>query len=418
MIDRLRERFESSVPATVRASGPGNRPRFPWFVVPIGVVALLLVAAVFVGLPRQVDASENCIVLKGGAYSHTAGKGWEFVSPFLESLQCYPAQRLTYEAVGPKPNENIGAAIQSSDADYKEQAPEARSNDPQRIEYAPYRIVFEVPDKLPRFDENFQPVMEDSDGDGVADAPVYLREENVAWVYANIGHTMDDVVRRVVATHSRPLVRQNLGLYSAEVLFKTDLAAEDGVQDTTFEELHPLFLQSGVVLREFLISKPDFNDPFEERLNQQQLAVRDTEIARQNALKAEQEGQARINAAIADAQVAEEAARGQASAEIESAKGEATAGVERARGAAQANVVQKEAEAAGIRLVAEAQAEQQRLLVEAYGGPEFYARNKQSEAMGEWQITTVLGGDSGVLPIMPLSPIETAPEGSEENETS
>ena len=406
MIDRLRDRFESAAPT----SRPGAQPRFPFFVVPVAVVALLLVLVVFFGLPRQVDASENCIVLKGGAYSHTAGKGWEFVSPFLESLQCYPAQRLTYEAVSPKPNENISAAIGTSDADYKEQAPEARSNDPQRIEYAPYRIVFEVPDLLPRFDENFQPVMDDTDGDGIGDTPVFLREENVAWVYANIGHTMDDVVRRVVATHSRPIVRQNLGLYSAEFLFKTDLAAEDGVQDTTFEELHPLFLQSGVVLREFLISKPDFNDPFEERLNQQQLAVRDTEIARQNALKAEQEGQARINAAIADAQVAEEAARGEANAEIESAKGEAAANVERARGAAEANVVQKEAEAAGIRLVAEAQAEQQRLLVAAYGGPEFYARNKQSEAMGQWQITTVLGGDSGVLPVMPLSPIVTTPE--------
>jgi regulator of protease activity HflC (stomatin/prohibitin superfamily) len=405
MIDRLRDRFESVAPV----QGTGNRPRFPYFVVPVGLVALLLVGVVLIGLPRQVDASQNCIVLKGGAYSHTAGKGWEFVSPFLESLQCFPAQRLTYEAVGPKPNENIGAAIQSSDADYKEQAPDARSNDPQRIEYAPYRIVFEVPDLLPRFDENFQPVMEDADGDGVGDTPVLLREDNVAWVYANIGHTMDDVVRRVVATHSRPLIRQNLGLYSAEFLFKTDLAAEEGVQDTTFQELHPLLLQSGVVLRELLISKPDFNDPFEERLNEQQLAVRDTEIARQNALKAEQEGQARINAAIADAQVAEEAARGTANAEIESAKGEATAGVERARGAAQANVVQKEAEAEGIRLVAEAQAEQQRLLVEAYGGPEFYARNKQSEAMGQWQITTILGGDAGILPVMPLSEIETEP---------
>jgi regulator of protease activity HflC (stomatin/prohibitin superfamily) len=405
MIDRLKERFPTGTPA----AGAGSRPRFPFFVIPLGVVALLLAAAVFIGLPRQVDASQNCIVLKGGAYSHTAGKGWEFVSPFLESLQCFPAQRLTYEAVGPKPNENIAAAINSSDADYKEQAPDARSNDPQRIEYAPYRIVFEVPDKLPLFDDNFRPVMEDTNGDGDGDNPVYLREDNVAWVYANIGHSMDDVVRRVVSTHSRPLIRQNLGLYSAEFLFKTDLAAEDGVQDTTFEELHPLFLQSGVVLRELLISKPDFNDPFEERLNEQQLAVRDTEIARQNALKAEQEGQARINAAIADAQVAEEAARGSANAEIETAKGEAAASVERARGAAEANVVQKEAEAEGIRLVADAQAEQQRLLVEAYGGPEFYARNKQSEAMGQWQITTILGNDAGVLPVMPLSEIETEP---------
>lgn len=412
MIDRVRNYFGFDAPAQSLGTGPStsNGPRFPFFVIPAVLLALVLIGIVFFGLPRQVDASENCIVLKGGAYSHTTGKGWEFVSPFLESLQCYPAQRLTYEAVGPKPNQEINAAINSSDADYKEQAPDARSNDPQRIEYAPYRIVFEVPDKLPRFDENFQPMMEDTDGDGVGDVPVYLREENIAWVYANIGHTMDDVVRRVVSTHSRPLIRQNLGLYSAEFLFKTDLAAEEGVQDTTFEELHPLFLQSGVVLRELLISKPDFNDPFEERLNQQQLAVRDTEIARQNALKAEQEGQARINAAIADAQVAEEAARGSANAEIEQAKGEAAAGVERARGAAEANVVQKEAEAEGIRLVADAQAEQQRLLVEAYGGPEFYARNKQSEAMGQWQITTILGGDSGVLPVMPLSPVETAPE--------
>ena len=66
MIDRVRNYFGFDAPAQSLGTGPStsNGPRFPFFVIPAVLLALVLIGIVFFGLPRQVDASEPFALLK------------------------------------------------------------------------------------------------------------------------------------------------------------------------------------------------------------------------------------------------------------------------------------------------------------------------------------------------------------------
>jgi predicted RecB family nuclease len=120
-----------------------------------------------------------------------------------------------------------------------------------------------------------------------------------------------------------------------------------------------------VVLEDVLLSKPDFNDEFEAKLQQRQQAAVDVEIEQQRALQAEQQGRARINAADADAEVV---------------------------------AIQAQAEANRTVTQADAQATAIAVLVAAYGGPEGYLRAQQIQAMTGWPVQII--GDGYALPII------------------
>jgi regulator of protease activity HflC (stomatin/prohibitin superfamily) len=338
------------------------------------IVVLIVLAVVFIGFPRAVDAGEGCVVTRGGDITGTADSGYTFVNVF-ESLHCLSTRPITYEAALEE--------VSGSDAQYSDIAVDARSSDGQLILGFPYRIVFHIPAVLPEFDPTtFQPLTETtSDGDEI---PVVVRTDNLQFVYENVAQTEVAAVTTVVTTQSRPVVRQVAQLYASERLFAGDLAEP---QRQIYERLFPVFLNYGLVLDSVLLSKPKFNDAFESVIETRQIASEQVEVKRQEALQAEQS----------------------AAAQVATTQGQAEAARVTAQGDADAQIIRAQANADSITIESQAQADALALQVGAYGGPEYYARVQQYEAIGNWQVTTILGNDSGVLPVYQVPSGEQQP---------
>ena len=120
-------------------------------------------------------------------------------------------------------------------------------------------------------------------------------------------------------------------------------------------------------------------------------------MAEQNALVAEQDGIARVNAANADGEVARIAAE----AEAERAGIAAVAEVDRTR-------IQAQADADALVTQANAEATAVAQQVEALGGPDAYLQSQQIEAMSEWPVQFI--GDSSSVPIIQVTQPTPAPE--------
>ena len=235
-----------------------------WLLLVPALVGLLLVLVGF----KTVEAYEACLLVRNGTIREQWGPGLHWSFPIGSGVTCYRTARITLEA---SPGEAGGGA------DYNDDAVAARSKDGQIIDAVSFRIAFSIPVE-----------MMNEEGDVVDQA-------NLHHIYTTVGAQSEaELVSFVVSFYARPEVRAVMQLHTSEELLTGDLSE---ISQEIEDRLRPNYAANGVILETLILSKPDFNDEFEQKLQQQQQAVIDVEIERQNVLVAEQEGLARINAA-------------------------------------------------------------------------------------------------------------------------
>ncbi|MGD9713869.1 MAG: SPFH domain-containing protein [Thermomicrobiales bacterium] len=354
------------VPETVREFQ--LRPKITWL---LAIPILLLLFILFAGF-KTVNAYEACLLVRNGTIREDWGAGLHWHFPIGSDVTCYRTARTTLEA-------SPGQA--GAGAEFNDDAVSARSSDGQIIDAVSYRIAFSTPVE-----------MVNSEGDVV-------NPDNHVFIYTSVGaKTQQAIVDQVVSFYARPEVRAVIQLHTSEELLTGDLS---DISLEIEERLRPKLEANGVRLESFVLSKPDFNDTFEAQLQQREEAAHNVEIARQNALVAEQDGIARVNAANADAEVARIAA----DAEVERAGIAAIAKSERIGIAAVAEAdrtrIQAQADADALVTKSNAEATAVALQVEALGGPEAYLQALQIEAMSEWPVQFI--GDSSSVPIIQLT---------------
>ena len=333
--------------------------------IPLKMVARIVVVAVAIifglvlllGL-KSVQAYESCLLVRNGVVKDdwSPGLHWRFLP--TSDVACYRTARTTLEA---SPGEAGGGA------EFNDDPVSARSKDGQAIDAVSFRIAFHVP-----------LIMTGDDG-------VVIHENNLRFIYEDVGATSEEaLVSSVVTFIGRPEVRSVTQLHTSEELLQGDL----GLLSKEIEDrLRPKYAKYGVILDEFVISKPDFNDEFEAKLQQKQQATVDIEVARQQALKAEQDGQARINAANADASVAGIQAKTDAERAVTMANANATVLAIGANAEASRTVTQANAEATAIAVN-----------VAAYGGADAYLQALQIQAMTNWPVQII--GENNTLPVV------------------
>jgi regulator of protease activity HflC (stomatin/prohibitin superfamily) len=315
----------------------------------IGVVVGILGLIALSGF-ESVQTYEGCLLVRNGRIKEEWSPGLHWRFPIMSNVACYRASRTTYEA---------SPGQKGSGAQYNDDAVEARSKDGQKIDAVSFRIAFHVP-----------LVMTGDDG-------VTIDGDNLRTIYTDVGAKSEEaLVSSVVTFYARPEVRTVMQLHTSEELLEGDLGA---IGQEIADRLRPRYAAYGVVLEDVLLSKPDFNDEFEAKLQQRQQAAVDVEIEQQRALQAEQQGRARINAANADAEVVAIQAQAEASRTITQAQAEANR-----------TVTEADAQATAIAV-----------LVAAYGGPEGYLRAQQIQAMTGWPVQII--GDGHALPIVPVA---------------
>jgi regulator of protease activity HflC (stomatin/prohibitin superfamily) len=353
------------------------------------VIALFIVSLVFVGWPVTVDAGDTCVITRGGDPKSQESGGFVFINAF-ETRHCYSNRPITIQAV-------VGSDDKVT-ATYKMPPVDASSADGQYIVAVPYSITFTIPDKLPDYDPvTLLPLMADTAGNivvpdapviPVADAtpgaapvevaaqavvppteglePVYVRADNISYVYENVAIDQDKVVS-VVKPRFEAEIKTVVQLYPSDVLFAGDLTIPS---DTLYERLFPVFHGYGLWLDSAKIASPQFNQDFVDRREAAQLAEQDIEIA-----------------------------QNQAQATVAAAEGQATS-VSIAAGASnQATIEAAHAQATSIAAVSGAEATATSQAIAAQGGPEYAVQLAEAEAMGNWNVTTIIG-DGGVLPVM------------------
>jgi regulator of protease activity HflC (stomatin/prohibitin superfamily) len=328
----------------------------------VASIAFVTFAAILLSGFKTVESDEACLFIRNGEIRASWGQGlhWRFTP--MSDLACYQLSRLTYEA---------SPGAKGGGAQYNDDPVEARTSDGQTIDAVSFRISFRVPRLLPEADR-FE-----------------YEDQNLRFIYTEVGAgSNEELVASVITFYARPEVRRVMQLHASDELLYGNLE----LINTELEELlRPIYASYGVVLEDILVSKPDFNDAFEQRLEQRKQAEANVEIERQKQLQADEQNQTRINAANAEATVvviqqesAAEQTRNQANVD--------------------ATVVSVKAAAEGDRTVTQANAEATAIAVQvaAYGGPEGYLEAQRIEAMSGWPVQVI--GESNAIPVIELSP--------------
>jgi regulator of protease activity HflC (stomatin/prohibitin superfamily) len=328
----------------------------------VATIVILIAGVILLSGFKSVQEDEGCLLIRNGEISESWGPGLHWRFRPISSVSCYRLSRSTYEA---SPGKAGGGA------QYNDDPVEASTSDGQGIDAVSFRISFRVPKVMPN-----------SDLTGVAD-------QNLRMIYTVVGaRNTDELVSTVITFYARPEVRRVMQLHTSDELLYGDLEPINQEIETA---LQPIYAAHGIVIEDVLISKPDFNDAFEQRVQQGKQAETDIELERQRKIQADQQNEARVNAANADATVA--------------AIQQQTAG-EQAISQANVNatVVSVQAQAEGDRTVTQANAEATAIAVQvaAYGGPDGYLQAQQIDAMRDWPVQVL--GDSDAVPIVPLSP--------------
>lgn len=328
----------------------------------ISAIVVVIAGSILLAGIKTVDSDEGCLLIRNGEIRESWGAGmhWRF-TPFSD-LACYRVSRSTYEA---SPGQKGGGA------QYNDDPVEARTSDGQGIDAVSFRISFRVPKVMPNTD------------------PSEFADQNLRTIYTEVGaRTNEELVSRVITFYARPEIRRVMQLHTSDELLYGDLEVINLEIEGT---LRPIYAAHGVVLEDVLISKPDFNDAFEQRLQASKQAEADIEIERQRKVQAEVQNQARIDAANAESTVAAIEQQSAGDRTLDQANINAT-------------VVSIEAQSSGNRTVTEANAEATAIAVQvaAYGGPDGYLEAQQIDAMRDWPVQVL--GESDAVPIVQLSP--------------
>lgn len=294
-------------------------------------VGLLVVAVLFfvsiwiiVGVD-QVQASETCVVTKGGKPVDEWGPGYHFRN-FLTTKKkgCFRFQRTTLNAT----------TDDSSSADYTIRAPDGKTRDAVVIAAIPYQVGFHIPGVMPTINPDGSP------------SAVTAREKNIAFVFQYVGTTEDRVVERVIKNFTSKTVQTVVQGYNADDIYSGTATMDITAQIKSI--LAQEYAAKGIVIDDFQIAPPVFDPEYEA-------ARRGVQLAKQGAAKAQQEAAATATAAA-----------GPAAATVQAAAAQATvASID-----AQASITKANAEATAIAVK-----------VAAYGGPENYIASLNAQAV-------------------------------------
>jgi regulator of protease activity HflC (stomatin/prohibitin superfamily) len=319
-------------------------PTSKWLTRGVVIGAIVLGFLVLEGI-ESVGADQSCLLIRGGKIEDNWSSGLHWRFPILSDVACYRIARTTYEA-------SLGQ--KGTGADFNDDPVEAHTSDGQDIDAAGFRIAFHIP-------------LSTVDGEGDV-----IDEENLRTIYTQVGaRNTNELVSSVIAFYARPEVRTVLQLHSSHELLQGDLTT---ISLEIANRLRPLYAARGVVLDDVLLSKPDFNETFDTRLQQREQAEADIEMEHQRALQAEQQNAARIDAANADATVTAIQSQAQGNQIVTSANAESTA-----------IAVQ----------------------IQAYGSTGEYLQAQQVEAMSNWPVQIL--GDGNAMPVIQISPVIVSP---------
>jgi regulator of protease activity HflC (stomatin/prohibitin superfamily) len=307
-----------------------------------------------------VDADEACLVIQNGAVTRVWGTGFHWRFTPTTDVACFRVSRQTLEA-------SPGQA--GSGADFNDDPVDARTSDGQLIDAVSFRIAFRIPRTMPDFDAPDHP-------DG-----------NLRRIYTDVGASSNgEVVESVVSFYARPLVRRVMQVHASSDLLYGDLAT---ISQELEDMLRPVYAAHGVILEDFLLSKPDFNDVFEGELLKQ--------------WQADQQHTAGINSANANATV--------------TALNQGAAGEQAINQAnINATVTAQNAETDANRTVSQANAEATAAAVQmsAYGSADAYLQAQLIDAMRGWPVQVI--GANGVLPELGTSSPTPFDQASEEGQ--
>ena len=329
------------------------------------VVVALIVAIVLLGGIKSVSADESCLYARSGKIQASWGAGFHWRFTPISSIACYRTSRTTYEA---SPGKAGGGA------QFNDDPVEARTSDGEQIDGVSFRLSFSIPMKMPGAD------------------PSLFSDPNLRQMYTEVGaRNTAEVVSSVITFYARPAIRRLMQVHTSSELYYGDPAV---FSKELADALRPVFATYGVVLEDVLISKPDFNDAFEQRVQDKLAAEAAVNIERQHGLQSDQQNETRIRSASADATVA--------------AVNQVAAGEQSVNQAnVNATVVSIEAQADGDRTVTQANAEATAIAVQisAYGGADAYLEAQKIESMRNWPVQVL--GESNAVPVLELSPVPT-----------
>jgi regulator of protease activity HflC (stomatin/prohibitin superfamily) len=332
---------------------------------PALVVIALIAAMVLLGGIKSVSSDESCLYARSGKIQESWGAGFHWRFTPYSSLACYRTSRTTYEA---SPGKSGGGA------QFNDDPVEARTSDGEQIDGVSFRLSFSIPRQMPGAD------------------PSQFSDPNLRRIYTDLGARSNaDVVSSVITFYARPAIRRLMQIHTSSELYHGDPAV---FSQELADGLRPVFASHGVVLEDVLISKPDFNDAFEQRVQDKLAAEAAVNIEQQRGLQADQQNETRIRSASADATVV---------AVNQGAAGEQS--VDQAN--VNATVVSIEAQAEGERTVTQANAEATAVAaqISAYGGADAYLEAQKIESMRDWPVQVL--GESNTVPVLELSPVPT-----------
>lgn len=220
------------------------------------LLLIILVIITFLASFRTVDAGKVKVVTRFGK---TTGRvlepGASFIVPFAEGTKTYNVKKITYET-------SEEAKQQTSQADYKDFPVHTTTADGQEVT-ATYTIRFRI--------DAFK----------------------AEWLLNNIG-TEGMVVERVVKTDSRAWVRTILRDFQAKDLYSGNIReAQTKVTDT----LRPIFEENGLILDEFVLRQPVFDEEYQQIMENKQRQTEQVEVEKQKAFQEVEKKNARITAA-------------------------------------------------------------------------------------------------------------------------
>lgn len=241
------------------------------------VIAGIVLAVIFIVITvfsiRVIDVSKSCAWVRFGKVLGDANPGFQLVNMFNRSA-CYPRQSMLFQTAA----DVTGDGKVDSDADYKDFPVEIKTSDGQSA-LVEFNLKFHV-----------EPV-----------CAVTLRQ--------SIASNTEDLVMRVVNNFSRSVPRDLAPLYTATQLYGKDrVLFEEDIK----QALDPKFSANCVVLDEFILRDINFDQDYEDTMEQKQIQMENIAVQKFVADQAVQNARATVTNAQAQADAAIEAARGQA----------------------------------------------------------------------------------------------------------
>jgi regulator of protease activity HflC (stomatin/prohibitin superfamily) len=235
---------------------------------------LVLVGVIFgVRSMRTVDASQSCAWVRFGKVIGEAATGFQFTNPF-NSKACYPRQSILFQTAA----DATGDGKVDSKADYFDFPVEIKTSDGQSA-MLEFNLKFHV-----------EPA-----------CAVTIRK--------TIATSQNDLVMRVVNNFSRSIPRDIAPEFTATQLYGKD---RNIYEANIKAALIPLFTASCVSLDEFILRDINFDQKYEDTMEQKQIQMENVTVQKHIAEQAVENAKATVTNAQAAADAQIESARGQA----------------------------------------------------------------------------------------------------------